>query len=124
MTGAFAGDVTGVSSHVGKYTAHAEGSGAFTSQGTFEATGTTTIVAANGDKLIGTATVKTTPFTPAHPAHTTTHVTTLTGGTGRFDDARGVLTAIYEVTPLIPFSPLTGTLTNSVEGPITGRISY
>jgi hypothetical protein len=124
MAGAFEGDVTGVMSHLGEYTGHAEGIGAFTPQGTFEATGTTTVVADNGDKLIGTATFKTSPFTPTHPAHTTTHVTTLTGGTGRFADARGVLTAIYEVTPLIPFNPLTGTLVNNVEGPITGPISY
>ena len=54
-------------------------------------------------------------------AHTTTIVMTVTGGTGRFSDASGTLTAITEVSP-ISFDGVT--LVNSVEGTVTGQISY
>jgi hypothetical protein len=121
MTGAFAGDVTGVMSHLGELTGHQEGIVGPTPEG-IRGRSTWNIVAANGDTLTGTATLKVEGLPSA--AHTTTQVSTITGGTGRFADARGVLTAIYEVTPLIPFNPLTGTLVNSAEGPITGPISY
>jgi hypothetical protein len=121
---AFAGDVSGVGTHLGEFTGHAEGSGAFTSLGTFYADGTTTLVADNGDTLSGLAVFQTSPFTPAEPAHTTRHELTITGGTGRFECARGALVANYHVTPLKPFDPLTMTQVNQVEGAVTGHVSY
>jgi hypothetical protein len=124
FTGVFVGEITGVGSHIGRYSGYGAGAGAFTKQGTFEAIGTASLVAANGDELFGSATFKTSPFDLLHPAHTTTQVTTITGGTGRFAYASGVLTTVYEVTPLIPFNPATGTLVNRTEGTTTGRISY
>jgi len=117
LTGAFTADGTGVATHLGKYTVSLQGAVAITPEGVF-GSGTGTIVAANGDQMTGTLTLE----TPGQPgvAHTTTIVMTLTGGTGRFSDASGTLTAITEVSP-ISFDGVT--LVNSVEGTVTGQIS-
>jgi hypothetical protein len=120
QTGVFTGDVTGVVSHLGRSTAHLDGSGAFTPEATFAGTGTLTTVAANGDRLNGTITLTTSPFTST--GHTTTLVETITGGTGRFADASGTLTETSDIST-ISFDGVT--LVSSVEGgPITGHISY
>jgi hypothetical protein len=119
---AFAGEVSGIGSHLGEFTGHGAGSGAFTLEYTFYAIGTTTVVADNGDTLTGPAKFETSPFTPAEPAHTTRHTMTITGGTGRFECASGELVANYHVTPLQRVDPLT--LVNRVEGTLTGHISY
>jgi hypothetical protein len=49
-TGAFTGDATGVSRHLGNYTVHLEGTGAPTPGADFAGSGTATIVAADGDQ--------------------------------------------------------------------------
>jgi hypothetical protein len=119
QTGAVAGDFTGVASHVGRFTSHQEGTvTAVTPEGVV-AEGTQTIVAANGDQLSVTFRAETEGLPPA--AHVTTTVFTATGGTGRFSDASGTLTAIVEVSP-ISFDGVT--LVNSVEGTATGQVSY
>jgi hypothetical protein len=115
---AFTADAMGVSTYDGEYTVSEEGTVAITPEGVF-GSGTLTIVAANGDQTTGTFTLA----TPGQPgeAHTTTTVITVTGGTGRFSDASGTLTSITEVSP-ISFDGVT--LVNSVEGTVTGQISY
>jgi hypothetical protein len=118
LTGAFTADATGVATHLGDNTVSLEGAVAITPEGVF-GSGTGTIVAADGDQMIGTFTLE----TPGQPgvAHTTTIVMTVTGGTGRFSDASGTLTSISEVSP-ISFDGVT--LVNSVEGTVTGQVSY
>ena len=94
VTGAFTGVVPGVSSHLGEVTVQIEGTGAPTSDGSFAGSGTTTIVAANGDELTGTMTL-TRRMLPTGRT-TTTVAVTITGGTGRFADASGTLTVICQ----------------------------
>jgi hypothetical protein len=115
---AITGEGTGVAAHLGRFTSSLEGAIAITPEGT-EGGGTQTIVAANGDQLTGTFTLST-PGLPSE-AHTTMLVTTLTGGTGRFSDAHGILRSVLEVSPM-SFDGLT--LVNGVEGTVRGRISY
>ena len=118
-TGSFAGDGTGVASHLGRFTASQQGAVAPAPDGHYAGRSTWTIVAANGDTLTGTATLD----VEGSPAgvHTTTMVSTITGGTGRFDDAKGNFTIVFHVTP-IAFDGVTAF--NRAEGTITGRISY
>jgi hypothetical protein len=118
LTGAFTADAMGLTTHDGEYTVSLEGAVAITQEGVF-GSGTGTIVAANGDQMTGTFTLE----TPGQPgvAHTTTIVMTVTGGTGRFSDASGTLTSINEVSP-ISFDGVT--LVNSVDGTVTGQVSY
>jgi hypothetical protein len=115
---AITGEGTGVAAHLGRFTSSLEGAITIAPEGT-EGGGTQTIVAANGDQLTGTFTLAT-PGLPSE-AHTTTLVTTVTGGTGRFSDARGTLRSVLEVIP-ISFDGMT--LVNGVEGTVRGRISY
>ena len=118
LTGSFTGDATGVASHLGEFTAHQEGTVGPTPEG-IRGSSTWTIVADNGDKVTGTATLKVEGLPSA--AHTTTQFSTITGGTGRFADATGKFTTIYHVTP----GSFDGvTLRNSSEGTTTGQISY
>jgi hypothetical protein len=50
-------------------------------------------------------------------------VGTITGGTGRFEDASGKLITVTQVTPLE--EPIPGIqFVNSLEGTTTGQISY
>ena len=119
QTLAIEADVSGVISHLGRTTAHLEGHGALTPQGTVAANGTGTLVAANGDRLTGT-------FTLAGPApsfgvHEVRIVMTIIGGTGRFADATGTLRSAQQVTPT-SFDGVT--LHQASEGPVSGRISY
>jgi DNA-binding beta-propeller fold protein YncE len=107
-------------SHVGAFTL--TGVLSFTALGPppsipFTVTGTETLVAANGDEIFG-AVSGTGTATPGH-SHGTSLVT-ITGGTGRFSDARG----FYTETPSLvvtfngPIATGKGTLT------IQGHISY
>jgi hypothetical protein len=112
-------DATGVASHVGKFSTHLKGNAAFTPDG-IVGSGIQKIVAANGDQLTGTFTLESKGLDPT-VAHETTVITTVTGGTGRFSDANGTLTAISSVSPI---SLVGVTLVNSSEGPITGQVSY
>jgi len=86
-TGAFTGEESGVSSHLGKYTLHLQGVGARAADGNVTGSGTVTIVAANGDQLTGT-------FTLTGDGETQRVDVTITGGTGRFAHASGTLTVI------------------------------
>lgn len=114
-------DVSGVLSHLGKTTAHFEGDGALTPQGTVAASGDSTVVAANGDRLTGTFTLE--GPGPSNPprVHEVTLEIRITGGTGRFEDASGVLRSTQQVTPLAFDGPI---LHQASEGPVNGRISY
>ena len=118
-TGSFSGDATGVASHLGRFTASQHGAVAPAPDGHYAGRSTWKITAANGDTLTGTATLD----VQGSPAgeHTTTMVSTITGGTGRFDDAKGTFTIVAHVTP-ISFDGVTAV--NRAEGTIAGRISY
>jgi hypothetical protein len=113
-TGAFTGDATGVSRHLGNYTVHLEGTGAPTPGADFAGSGTATIVAADGDQLTGTFTLTTT-------GHATTVVVTVTGGTGRFADASGTLTVICLTAPPSQVGEL---LLSKIECEMRGELSY
>jgi hypothetical protein len=118
-TGSFTGDGTGFATHLGRFTGSQQGTIAPTGPGHYAGRSTWTIVAANGDTLTGTATL--TVEGPPAGEHTTTMVSTITGGTGRFDDADGHFTIVYHVTPI---SSGDGQVHNRAEGNLTGRISY
>jgi membrane-associated protease RseP (regulator of RpoE activity) len=118
-TGALTGDTTGVISHLGQSAIHLEGTVAPTGEeGTFAGSATVTIVAANGDKLTGTAAVTS---TATSTGRTTTVVVEITGGTGRFANARGTLTVICLSGPP---SPVGEVLVSEIECTATGRIRY
>jgi len=120
-TNAFVAELEGPATHGGRGSVRLEGTGAFRPDFSFAGTGEVIIVAANGDELHGDATLTTTPFTAGDVEHTTTVITTITGGTGRFDDATGTLTSVQEITPM----GVEGTtLINRLEGPTRGHISY
>jgi hypothetical protein len=121
LTRDYVAEVSGTTTHGGLYRARDEGSGAFLPNFTFAATGEVSTVAANGDEIHGRTTLTTSPFTPGAVEHTTTQVQTITGGTGRFEDATGTITGHYEVTPI---GVEGATLVNHLEGTIEGSISY
>ena len=115
-------DASGVMSHLGKYTAHFEGSAEIVGGSTL-GEGTFTTVAANGDELTGSFTLN--GAVPSGQVHTATVVLTVTGGTGRFADASGTITVPLVLTPscfLEPSCP--GLLVETLEGQLTGVISY
>ncbi len=118
QTLAISADLAGVSTHLGKYTAHVEANGTLTPQGTI-ATGPITLVASNGDQLTGIFTLNGPAPTPN--VHTAEVVVTFTGGTGRFADASGTVRSTPELTPFA-FDGVT--LLERSEGPVRGRISY
>lgn len=92
VTGAITGEESGVSSVLGTYTVRLQGRAALAADGTVMGTGTATIVAANGDQLVG-------DFTVTGDGQTQTVVVTITGGTGRFANATGTLTVICHSGP-------------------------
>jgi hypothetical protein len=115
-------DVSGVMTHLGKYASHFEGSAEIAGGRTL-GEGTFTTVAANGDELTGTFTLNG-PL-PSGEVHTATVVLTITGGTRRFADASGTITVQLLLTPscfLEPSCP--GALVETLEGQLTGTISY
>jgi hypothetical protein len=118
--GNFQGDVTGILSRFGSVTAHQAGRVAPDASGHYTGSSTWSIVAANGDTLIGTATLDVQG--PPIGAHTTTMVATVTGGTGRFAHASGTFTTVFLVTPHTPFNG--ESLVHRVEGTTTGQIRY
>jgi hypothetical protein len=89
-TGSFTSSATEIISHLGKVTSTNSGTIVVTGPGTFATSADFTIVAANGDELFLTGT-GTGTFTPE--ASDTTFVTTITGGTGRFEGASGMTRA-------------------------------
>lgn len=118
-TGSFTGDAAGLATHLGRFTASQQGAVAPAPDGHYAGRSTWSITAANGDTLTGTATLDVEG--PPVGVHTTTMKSTVTGGTGRFDDAKGSFTIVAHVTP-ISFDGVTAV--NRAEGTITGRISY
>lgn len=118
-TGAFSGTAVGTLTHLGRTVGTQSGTVAPTPDGHYAGTSTWTIVAANGDKLIGTGVLSVEG--PPAGEHTTTLQATVTGGTGRFRGARGQLTAVYHVSPL-SFDGVT--VVNQLEGRLTGQIWY
>ena len=115
-------DTSGVSTHLGKFTSHSEGSAEIVGGRTL-GEGTFTLVAANGDELTGTFTLN--GVVPTGEVHSLTVVLTITGGTGRFADASGTITITFLATPscfLEPSCP--GALVETLEGQSTGLISY
>jgi hypothetical protein len=99
-TGVGSADLSGVATHVGKYTGHADVQVTeFIPPGTFISVGTFTLVAANGDEVTGTledeADIK-----PDLSGHLATIVLTVEGGTGRFADASGTVTVVQDGTIL------------------------
>jgi hypothetical protein len=117
-TGAFASDATEVDSHSGKVTVHSEGTFVLTGPGTFAVSGTSTSMAANGDQLTSTFTGT---GTISGTESTTTIVSTLTGGTGRFEDVSGTATTTSHGTTI---SSDGVTVISSMEYTLTGTISY
>lgn len=116
-------DLTGVATHLGKYSFHAEGVGVI-SGGEVFTDGPFTVTAANGDQLTGTFTV-TTPLSQLAEVHTTTAFLTITGGTGRFADAGGTITSENLETPICFAQPsCLGLIIDNLEGQLTGRIGY
>jgi hypothetical protein len=118
-TGAFTGSAGGVATHLGRFTASQQGAVAPTGDGRYAGRSTWTIEAADGHALTGTATL--TVEGPPAGEHTTTMVATITGGTGRFDDAQGHFTIRFRVTPL---SSDGVSVVNRAEGTLSGRIRY
>jgi hypothetical protein len=115
-------DVSGVMTHLGNYTGHFEGSAEIVGGRTL-GEGTFTVVAANGDDLTGTFTLN--GALPSGASHSLTVVITVAGGSGRFADASGTITAPLVATPscfLEPACP--GALVETLEGQLTGLISY
>jgi hypothetical protein len=115
-------DASGVMTHLGKYTAHFEGSAEIVGGRTLGA-GTFVVVAADGDELTGTFTLN--GAVPTGEPHSLMAVLTVTGGTGRFADASGTITAPLVATPscfLEPACP--GAVVETLEGQLTGVISY
>ena len=113
-TETFVFEFSGTGSHLGKFTATTEGTIVPTGPGTFALSGNAILVAANGDQLTATATV--TVNGPVSGA------ATITGGTGRFEDASGTLTLEDAQEKLVSFDGVTAVFTG--EPTLTGRISY
>jgi hypothetical protein len=118
-TGGFAGEATGVMSHLGEVTASQAGHIRPTEDGHYAGASTWSVVADNGDTLSGTATL--TVEGPPAGVHTTTMVATIEAGTGRFADASGTFTYVFHVSP-VSFDGKT--VVNALQGTATGRISY
>ena len=116
-------DGTFLFTHLGKGTFHEDATAGTVTGNTFTATGTTTFVAANGDKLF-TTDAGTGTFTPLQNMV----VSTITGGTGRFAGASGTITTTRVVvvgSVSIVFVPGVGVIaTDTFTGTAEGQISY
>jgi hypothetical protein len=116
-------DLTGVATHLGKYSVHVEAVGVI-SGGEVLVDGTFTVVAANGDRLTGTAT-STSQLSQLAEVHTTTAFLTITGGTGRFADASGTIVSRNLETPICFAEPsCPGLIIDTLKGRLSGQISY
>jgi hypothetical protein len=118
-SGAFVIDVTGTESHLGKVTAHYTGVATPTGPNTLSISGSSVEVAANGDKLYATHRGSAT-LDAAFNAQGTL-VNTITGGTGRFENASGVETGTFKMTTR-SFDGTT--LTSAISLSLAGTISY
>jgi hypothetical protein len=93
---AFTADTTGRIAHLGRTTAHLEGVVTPTGPLTFTVAGTTTAVAANGDKLFATFSGSGTNDGSGNSEGP--EVTAITGGTGRFENASGTEAGSFRTT--------------------------
>jgi hypothetical protein len=118
-TGAVTGDDRGRISHLGESVLHFEGTVAPTAEeGTYAGSAAVTLVAANGDRLTGTAEVTS---TATATGRTTTVVIEVTGGTGRFAHASGTLRVLCLEEGSSQLGEL---LVSTIECEATGLISY
>jgi hypothetical protein len=92
----FTVDTAGRIAHLGRATAHLEGVVTPTGPLTFSVDGTVTAVAANGDKLFATFSGSGTNDGSGNTEGP--EVTTITGGTGRFENARGTEAGSFRTT--------------------------
>ena len=121
-TGAGAGDGTVLMSHLGRSTYRDSFTVTPTGPNTLAITGVATFTAASGDQLYATLAVSgtLTGFAVGDTGHST-GVFTITGGTGRFADASGSLTAAFDA----KVASLVGaTLVDRNAFALQGRISY
>lgn len=118
-TGAYVIDATGIESHLGKVSAHYTGVATPSGPNTISISGSSVEVAANGDKLYATHSGSAT-LDAAFNAQGTL-VNTITGGTGRFENATGVETGTFSMETR---SLDGGTLTSAISFSLAGGISY
>ena len=118
-SGAYVIDATGTESHLGKVTAHYTGVATPTGPNTLSISGSSVEVAANGDKLYATHSGSAT-LDAAFNAQGTL-VNTITGGTGRFENASGVETGTFSMQTR-SFDGVT--LTSAISLSLAGSISY
>ena len=120
LTNHYAG--TEIASHAGKGTIEGNGSSKFSGFNTLEYHDSWVFTAANGDKLFGTSTGTVTggPEGLLHSQESVL-VQTITGGTGRFQNASGTFTGTYH---LARISSAEGDVTFSDNGSGQGGISY
>lgn len=121
-TAAATSDGTAHVSHLGKSTYHLDVTFAVSGPNTFSLMGTATLVAANGDRVFSTltGTAIATGIGVGETAEQTV-VLTIIGGTGRFANASGTLTAAVTTATV---SLVATTLLNRDTFTARGRISY
>lgn len=119
LTGSFVIDTTGIASHLGKTTGHFDGVVTVTGLNSFTVSGSSVMVAANGDKLFGTFSGTGTIDAAGNSQGPV--VLTFTGGTGRFENASGSESGTFSQV----FTSTNGTtLTFAFHASLTGTISY
>jgi hypothetical protein len=119
-TNHYEGTITG--SHFGKGTIEGNGSFSFNEFGSFNYGDSFVITAANGDKLFGESKGTVTAGPEGFLVSSDVNVEQpITGGTGRFAGASGVLTGTYPEVVTSFEGPL---LTFNVTGSTAGSISY
>ncbi len=116
LTNHYEADRTGEATFIGEYTVHLEGAGTWNASHTvFTGTSTFTVLTASGDEIYGTATNEATDFTPT--GHSATSVLTITGGTGRFENATGTSTVLdQDATIAFNFPLLVSSTTSTYSG--------
>jgi hypothetical protein len=112
------GEGPAVISHLGKGTFSHSFTATFTSATTIDITSAETFTAANGDQFFTTFTGS---GTLTGTTAVVTGVATITGGTGRFEDASGTLRGTFSTETV---SVVGTTLTNRDTFTVEGRISY
>ena len=115
----FTTDATGTTSHLGRTTTHLDAALTPTGADTFTIAGSGTVVAADGSELFVTFTGSGALDASGNP--TGDLVTTIIGGTGRFENASGTLTGSF--TQVLASMSAT-TATYSTHFSESGTISY
>jgi hypothetical protein len=117
-TGVGSGEGSATVSHLGKGTFSDSFTATFPSSTTVAINATDTFTAANGDQFFATFTGT---GTLTGTTAVVTGVLTITGGTGRFEDASGTLTGTFSTETV---SLVGTTLVNRNTFTVDGRISY